>query len=785
MIAAAVFLLSAACIAFEILLTRVFAISQWNHLAFMVISMALFGFAASGTFLSMSGRTGMAATASSHQRRINTHLLLFTVTTPACFLVIKSLPLDYLRLPVEPLQGLYLLTACLVIAVPFFHTGMVLSSAYISLPHRTGAVYVANMAGSAVGALVPMALLPAMDIGNLIALTAVVPLVAVPLTTGSRRDGRPMRGPMAAGILNAVLVLFLVTAVPTLFRVEPSAYKSLSQLLLLPDTSATLVRADLRGSVTTVNSRYIRFAPGLSLKFAGALPQQQAAFIDGNHRLVLAASHGQSSLAYQRHTLAFAGYLMPPAVRNVLIVQNSGGSAVACALSAGAEHIQVLENNPVFSDLLRARYGIRVSTENARAFLRNRDAVYDVIHVESWGASLPGAAALDQDYSLTVDALRLYLAHLADQGVIVASRRLLLPPANLLRLCAAACEALAACSIDTPERHIAVIRNWDTFTMILSRHPLDAVSTLFRQAEALNFDLVWPQGDDTPPPNRFNTFEKPFHAMAVQRLFHAYASGHQDRFFDAYPLDVVPQGDARPFPDKFFKWRKAGQIHRMTGSRLYALLLSGEIVVAAVLAVALLTSAGLLCLPIFSPGTGGRRQLRGIRVYFIAAGVGFLFVELFFIQHFTLVFGSPVVAFSAVLAALLVFTGTGGLLAQRLGPGHIRPCLSVLAVMLCLLCLVCDKILHWIVTLPTPYSQLASILLILPPGILLGIPFPLGMQHLAVLPGQKAHAWALNGCASVVSSVAAVQLTIASGLNTLMWVAAAAYGLAWLVVKPK
>ena len=53
MILSAVFLIGLSTLAFEVLLTRVFSITQWNHLSFMVISIALFGFAASGTFLSI------------------------------------------------------------------------------------------------------------------------------------------------------------------------------------------------------------------------------------------------------------------------------------------------------------------------------------------------------------------------------------------------------------------------------------------------------------------------------------------------------------------------------------------------------------------------------------------------------------------------------------------------------------------------------------------------------------------------------------------------------------
>ena len=51
-----ILLLSAATLLFEITLTRVFSVAQWYHFAFMVVSLALLGFGASGSFLSLFPR---------------------------------------------------------------------------------------------------------------------------------------------------------------------------------------------------------------------------------------------------------------------------------------------------------------------------------------------------------------------------------------------------------------------------------------------------------------------------------------------------------------------------------------------------------------------------------------------------------------------------------------------------------------------------------------------------------------------------------------------------------
>ncbi len=105
MILSAVFLLSLCSLTFEVLLTRVFSISQWNHLSFMVISIALFGFAASGTFLSiLDYRKEKWGKQLSSKGALSIIATLYTITTLTSFIALNRLPLDYFRLPLEPIQ---------------------------------------------------------------------------------------------------------------------------------------------------------------------------------------------------------------------------------------------------------------------------------------------------------------------------------------------------------------------------------------------------------------------------------------------------------------------------------------------------------------------------------------------------------------------------------------------------------------------------------------------------------------------------------------------------------
>jgi len=104
-----VFFLSLSSISFEVLLTRIFAISQWNHLSFIVISIALFGFALSGTFLSIIDTKDKEwINKFSHKGPLFAIVCLYSLTAVLSLIIVNSVPLDYFRLPLEPVQSIFL-----------------------------------------------------------------------------------------------------------------------------------------------------------------------------------------------------------------------------------------------------------------------------------------------------------------------------------------------------------------------------------------------------------------------------------------------------------------------------------------------------------------------------------------------------------------------------------------------------------------------------------------------------------------------------------------------------
>ena len=144
-------LISAATLAFQVALTRFFALAHGSHLAFMAVSLALLGAGASGTYLTLKPPTTFSL-----PRLLTAGRLLFTLSVPASYLAINYLPFDAYRLAWERLQLLWLALYYLALTVPFFFSGVVIGAALSSQPERAGPIYAANLLGSGLGPLLAL-----------------------------------------------------------------------------------------------------------------------------------------------------------------------------------------------------------------------------------------------------------------------------------------------------------------------------------------------------------------------------------------------------------------------------------------------------------------------------------------------------------------------------------------------------------------------------------------------------------------------------------------------------
>ena len=529
-----------------------------------------------------------------------------------------------------------------------------------------------------------------------------------------------------------------------------------------------------------VESPYIRFAPGLSLKFTERLPRQQAIFKDGDAPLILYDIQSPSDLHFAEFTLPYSGYLLKQNPGSVLLLINGGGTSIPCALASRSKRIVIVEQHPYVAAKIRSQYGLMTDATNPRTFISNTKETFSIIHIEDWGPSLPGTAALNQSHLLTLQAFKEYIDHLKSEGVIILSRKLLLPPADSLRLWSAAYEALNAGGTKAPEQHMAMLRNWDTFTLLISKTPIRNSEKLRAFARNLNFDLVYLPDLMGEEANQYNEFDRPFHYNEISGLKASYAIGESRKFFQTYLLDVIPQTDNRPFPSRFLKWKKILDQYKSMGSRFYSLFLSGEVIVGAVFLEALFIAILLLIVPVLGILKREEKPSKYSILFFLGVGSGFMFIELYFIKAFMLLFGDPVISLTVVLSGILVYSGAGGFCSQFIGYKNLGIFLIALLVMLLISFSGLQMLLGYIAGQSAVIRYGSAFLVLLPFGFLMGIPFPLGMQFLLANPAQRASGWAVNGCASVLTSVLSVQIALSYGISYILVCAVAAYGLVYI-----
>lgn len=122
---AAVALISGAILAYEILLMALFSLIQWHHFAYMVVSVALLGFGASGTFLVFT-RHWLEAR---FRSVAIIQACLFSIASLACYLVAQQLSFNPEELLWDSSHWIRLELIFLLLALPFF---------FRRKSHRTG-----------------------------------------------------------------------------------------------------------------------------------------------------------------------------------------------------------------------------------------------------------------------------------------------------------------------------------------------------------------------------------------------------------------------------------------------------------------------------------------------------------------------------------------------------------------------------------------------------------------------------------------------------------------------
>lgn len=773
-------------IAYQIALMRILSISQWHHFAYMIISMAMLGFGASGVLLTI-----VQQRLRGHETFwLNAAALLLPPAMVGCYLLSQHVPFEVYRLVSEPRQLLYLVALYLVLAIPFFLASTCITLSFLLRPGQIGLLYCVNMLGSGLGAAGTVGLLYWAHPKTLPVALALVAAAAHWLLVRRARWG-VVRG---YGLL--LVIAFVAYACPQPIRV--SEYKALSYALRLPGAEVVVARWSPLSVATAVKSEQIRETPGQIGNYPmgtfGPLPSQIGLYFDAGAISVVNdfSHHALEPFTYLDYVTSASAYRLVEHPR-VLIIGPGGGTDILGALWHGAEHVTGVEVDPSvpalmesefdhFSGGLYERPDVTIARAEGRGFLQAHEDVFDVIQLPLFGsftAVAAGVYALNESYLYTTEALGLYLRRLSPRGVLAMHCWLKAPPCDAIKLFATAVEACEREGIEHAGQHLVFVRSWNNATILVTRSPLTEgqVSSVRSFCRERNFDLAYCPGLAAQESNVFTVLEKDVYFESAKALL----SSERNAFYDAYPFYVRPATDNSPYFFRFFKWRTLPELVQGMGLAWMPFVEWGYVTLVAALVQSVIVSIVLIVVPVIglTRKVSMPRGRGGVVMYFAALGVAYMFLEIAFIQKFMLFLAYPVYAVAGVLTAFLVFSGLGSYCAGRCAQAAVTR-LHAVVIAIVALATFCLLTLTSIFPAAASWSDAAklvlTVVLLAPLAFCMGIPFPTGLQLVsnraaALVPW----AWGINGCASVAGATLATFTAIHLGFRVVVLAALVCY----------
>ena len=774
---ALIFIASLSSLSYEIALMRFFSISLWYHFAFMVISIAMLGIGASGTMLSVfPGLNDI--------RSVPRYGLMLAASIPASYLLANAVPFDPARLSWDRVQILAISLYYLILSVPFLFFGLIVSVSYSTMSREANTIYAADLTGAGAGALAMVWLLSLG--GPEKSVFIVSSLLAAGLLP---RVGRRMR---TASMLLLALNLAVLFTNPEFIQPRISPYKPFELALKFPGAEHIGTKYSSYSRVDLFKSPAVRFAPGLSFTYLDPLPEQTGIAIDAGDIYAITDETDSGRLTFIRSLPSSLAYRLG-SNNDVLVIEPRAGLALLTARQFCAEHVYAVDSNPLVICAVREygrEHSSRIYEENTwsglgRTWLAASGREFDLIDLSFTGSVPSSTFGFAEDYRFTVEAFGQYLAHLKRGGIISLNLYIIPPPRTELRLLATLASAAEAYGIRDISGHVAAIRSWDTLTIIMKKSALtlEDIQRIKTFTQEMRFDPVYYPGIRPEESNVHIKMQGNEYFEAFQRLLNKETSG---RFMEDYLFDIRPATDEKPFFHYYLKAKNIRAIYQVMGEKWQYFIEEGYLLPVLFFQV-LAVSAVLILLPFITltrkDAAPAARNPVPILSYFAFLGIGYLFIEIAFIQKMILGLENPSYAASTVIASVLIGSGMGSLLSRRVRALKGPSVLLILAGLSLVYSLLMPEVMAAMSHHPLPVKIMLSFIVVLPAGILMGIPFPLGISVLSsTAPRLIPWAWAVNGCFSVLSPVLAIMLALSAGFRMVLLAGAAMYLLAYGVM---
>jgi SAM-dependent methyltransferase len=725
-------LLAAAALTTEIVLTRIYSVVLSYHFAFLAVSVSLFGLGFGGLALHILGRRlddfddALLTYAGAAMGAANGLLVVLLLT-------LRLNPFDWSRHSL-----LQLAAVCLASAAPFVAAGFFVALTLRAGQKRAGFVYLFDLVGAGLGCLLTIPLLQ--FVGGPAAVLVAGALAAL----GGVVAGQPFK-PLRFGVgLVVAAVLLSVVGVHLAQNgqlLEPRYVKNAVEppRLAVAWNSFSRVTAQLRPDVGDI----LLTADGVA------------------HTRITPFTGDAASTQTAEANLQRLPYILRPSA-STLIFGAGGGENVLTALDAGASQIMGVEYNPIVVDMVRRRFAsvagglfslpnVRVAVDEGRSFIRRTPEKFDIIQftlIDTWAATAAGAFSLTENNVFTVEAMNEYFDHLRPGGLL-SIKRWSAGRDVALRLVVLLKAVLQARGAREPERHFFIAHDNEFVNLMVKKEPftLREMGDLVEQCARLNLAIAY----------------SPFHPGDDPGFADLLGEADLNRWLAKQPYDLSPPTDDRPFLFYTVRLKDLPQVMKQAaGVRAHNI---GPAMLLALVGLTALFVAALMLLPVWSTRDKQARAPLRWTAYFALLGMGCLLVEVATVQKFILYLGRPTYALAVVLFTLLLSSGVGAALSEAASAdkaaSRVRLLIAAIAFYAAAFMALSPRL--FFDTLAAPLSERIgiSVALLAPLGLLMGMPFPLGVRLVgADHPRAVPWMYAIASAGAVLGSAAATAIAL-------------------------
>jgi hypothetical protein len=764
------FLVTMATLALEILDTRLISAMTWYHLSFFAVSVAMFGMAAGAVQVYLGGEAFQGDNAPVQLRRWAMYL---TLSIPITHIINLCVPLT-----VDPsLTAVSAsVVATVVLALPFYAAGVVVAIALTRIPGRIGTTYAIDLAGAALGSLL---VVPLLEVSNLSSSVFVIGAVAAMGTwcfaqmSGTRSRAHLLAiGLILAGTVNGMTKngFRVLYAKGSLVRTESIVHEAwnIHSLVVANKTEMTLPSYWGKGEG----------APGTLLPTVNMN-------IDGSAGTTMSQWNSDpATLDWTKYDVTSLPYHLRRG-GDIAIIGVGGGRDVLTALWAESKSVTAIEINNVFVELLEGpfrefaglagRADVDLVHDEARSYLTRTDRRFDVLQmslIDTWAATGAGAFTLSENGLYTQEGWKVFLSSLKPGGIFSVSRWFSPEKASeVSRLLALGTTSLLNMGVKDPSKHMVLVSRKQVATLMVSPSPFTAQdqSRLQSAVDTFGFTILLAPGHVSVDPS-------------LQIIASSRSMSDLEAAIDNETYDFSPPTDERPYffnmlrPSSLWQGLKASKGVMVRGNMLATATLLLLFCIASTLV------GAIILVPLWRSGLPNmsKHSFMTAVAYFSSIGMGFMMVQIPFMQRFSVYLGHPTYAIAVILFSMILFTGVGSFFSDKIPveerPGWLLAIPLAIGATIVAITLSIQPLIDATISSELYIRALLVVLVAAPVSVLLGMCFPIGMRLVErISPEGTPWMWGVNGASGVLASVIAMAVSMWAGIHMSLFVAAALY----------